>query len=296
MSEGRRICVSGGELAFVEGGDPEAPAVVLLSGGFTSSHVWRNLVPLLSPWMRVLAVDLLGSGDSASPIGADLRLGAHARYVREVLEQLGIERFAVGGHGHGGGVAQLLALGGGAEAMVLADSIAFEAWPTPSILELRARPDRLDRAAVDGWLRAALDLGMSHRDRLSDEDLDGYLRPFAGPDGVERFARVVDSFDGEGLAGLEPRLAGLQIPALVLWGEDDAFLPSALAERLGDALPMATIALLPGCGHLVLEDAPETAVPLVFQYLRSRYLGTPHTHDAGTVTVQLGRPPLEDRW
>jgi pimeloyl-ACP methyl ester carboxylesterase len=292
----RRVPTSGGELAVLEAGDEESPTVVLLAGALRSSHLWRNLVPLLAPWMRVLAVDLLGSGGSDSPPGADLRLEAHARYVREALEDLGIERFAVVGHGHGGGVAQLLALGGGAEALVLLDSIAFDAWPGPAIRALRERSGTFDRAAVDAWLHEAIDIGASHRDRLSEQDVEGYLAPFAGPDGVERFERVVASLDGVGLVGLEPRLAELEIPALVLWGEEDRFVPVELAERLGDALPMATIALLPGCGHLVLDDAPETAVPLVFQYLRSRYLGTPHVHEAGTVTLQLDRPPLEDRW
>ena len=292
----RRVPTSGGELAVLEAGDEDNPAVVLLAGGLRSSHLWRNLVPLLAPWMRVLAVDLLGSGASDSPPGADLRLQAHAGYVREALRALGIGRFAVAGHGHGGGVAQLLALGGGADALVLLDSIAFDAWPGPSIRELRARSGTFDRAAVDAWLRGAVDTGTSHRDRLSELDVEGYLAPFSGEDGVERFERVVASLDGDGLVGLEPRLAKLEIPALVLWGEEDRFLPAELAERLGDALPMATIALLPGCGHLVLDDAPETVAPLIFQYLRSRYLGTPHVHEAGTVTVQLGRPPLEDRW
>ena len=62
-TEKRRVRVPSGELAVVEAGDPEAPPVVLLSGGFTSSYLWRHLVPLLAPWMRVLAPDLLGSGD-----------------------------------------------------------------------------------------------------------------------------------------------------------------------------------------------------------------------------------------
>ena len=292
----RRVPTSGGELAMLEAGDEENPTVVLLAGALRSSHLWRNLAPLLAPWMRVLAVDLLGSGASDSPPGADLRLEAHARYVREALEGLGVGRFAVAGHGHGGGVAQLLALGGGAEALVLLDSIAFDAWPGPAIRELRSRSGTFDRVAVDAWLRGAVDTGVAHRERLSEPDVEGYLAPFAGPDGVERFERAVASLDGVGLVGLEARLAELEIPALVLWGEEDRFIPVELAERLGDALPMATIALLPGCGHLVLDDAPETVAPLIFQYLRSRYLGTPHVHEPGTVTVQLGRPSLEDRW
>ena len=61
-TEKRRVAIPDGELALVEAGDPEAPPVVLLSGGFTSSYLWRGLIPLLAPWMRVIAPDLLGLG------------------------------------------------------------------------------------------------------------------------------------------------------------------------------------------------------------------------------------------
>jgi pimeloyl-ACP methyl ester carboxylesterase len=292
-----RVRLDAGEIAFVDAGDPEAPAVVLLSGGLTSSYVWRQLISMLSPFMRVIAPDLLGSGESESPEGADLGLRAHAATVRALLYSLGVERFALAGHGRGGGVAQLVAVGGGAAALILIDSVAFDAWPSKTILDLRDRLDDVDEAFIRSWFETLFELGMGHRERLSDADLDEFRRPFEGPDGVERFVRVATDLDGEGLTGIEPHLAELEIPAFVLWGENDAFLPAELAERLGDALPMASVALLPGCGHFLLEDAAETVVPLIFQWLRRMYLGISHGHEEGPVTVQLGRrPPEDDRW
>jgi len=57
-------------------------------------------------------------------------------------------------------------------------------------------------------------------------------------------------------------------------------------------LPRASVALLPGCGHFLLEDATETVAPLMFQWLRSQYLKVEHRHEpAGPVTVYLGRRP-----
>lgn len=298
-TEKRPVRIPAGELAVVEAGDPDAPPVVLLSGGFTSSYLWRGLIPLLSPWMRVIAPDLLGSGDSESPEGADLHLPAQAVNVRSLLEALDIERSAVVGHGRGGGVAQLLAIEGGVDALVLIDPIAFDAWPSARIADLRSRLSDVDEAFVRSWFGTFFDVGMGHRDRLSDADLEEYRRPFRGEDGVRRFVEIASAFDGEGLVGLEPRLAELEIPAFVLWGEDDAFLPAHLAERLGDALPWASVALLPGCGHFLLEDAPETAAPLIVQWLRTQYLRLPptHGHAEGAVTVELGRhAPGDDRW
>lgn len=296
-AEKRRVRVPAGELAVVDAGDPESPPVVLLSGGLTSSYLWRQLVPLLSPWMRVIAPDLLGAGDSESPAGADLGLAAHADNVRALLAELGVERFALAGHGRGGGVAQLVAVEGGAAALILIDSVAFDGWPSRTILEMREHLGRIDEAFVHSWFEMLFERGMGHREWLSDADLDEFRRPFEGPDGLERFARIATDLDGRGLVGIEARLAGLDIPALVLWGEDDAFLPVDLAERLGEALPRAAVALLPGCGHFLLEDAPETVAPLVFQWLRSQYLGITHAHEEGPVAVTLGRrPPEDDRW
>ena len=296
-TEMRRVRVPAGELAVVDAGDPEAPPVVLLSGGLTHSYIWRQLVPLLSPWMRVIAPDLLGAGDSESPAGADLGLAAHAGSVRALLGELGVERFAIAGHGRGGGVAQLVAVETDVAALILIDSVAFAAWPSKTILEMREGLDDVDGAFVRSWFETLFERGMGHRERLSDADLDEFLRPFEGPDGLERFVRVATDLDGRGLVGIEPRLAELEIPALVLWGEDDAFLPAELAERLGEALPRAAVALLPGCGHFLLEDAPETVAPLVFQWLRSQYLGISHAHEEGPVTVPLGRrPPQDGRW
>lgn len=298
-TEKRRVRIPVGELAVVEAGDAEAPPVVLLSGGFTSSYLWRGLIPLLSPWMRVIAPDLLGSGDSDSPEGADLRLPAQADNIRSLLEALDLERSALVGHGRGGGVAQLLAVDGGVDALVLIDPIAFGAWPSPPIADLRSRLADVDTDFVRSWFGTFFDVGMGHRERLSDADLQEYRRPFERSDGVQRFVRIASAFDGEGLVDLEPRLAQLEIPAFVLWGEDDAFLPAHLAERLGDALPWASVALLPGCGHFLLEDAPETVAPLIVQWLRTQYLRLPsiHAHAEGAVAVELGRPPPgDDRW
>ena len=59
--------------------------------------------------------------------------------VRALLTHLGVDRFAAVGHGVGGGVAQLLALDGTrrGDAMVLIDSVAFDAWPSSEIRDAR---------------------------------------------------------------------------------------------------------------------------------------------------------------
>jgi 2-hydroxymuconate-semialdehyde hydrolase len=254
MLERKRVEVSGGSLAFVDLG--EGPPVVLLHGFPTSSHLWRNEAVLLSSRMRVVAPDFLGYGQSDRPAGADLSLVAQAGYVRELL-----------------------------------DAVSFDQWPIEGIRMLQgAAPDQETAAFVEDVVRLTFDLGMCHPSFLDEADLQEYVEPWL-PDPAA-FFRAARGLDGRGLIGREEELAALDIPTLVLWGEEDAFIPLEWADRLGELLPDCTTALLPGCGHFVNEDAPRTVGPLIFEFLRVRYLGQSHRHaDHGPVPVFLERPP-----
>ena len=287
--ERRRARVSAGEIAFVDAG--EGPGVVLLHGFPTSSFLWRREIPLLAARMRVIAPDLIGYGQSDLPPDADLSVAGQARHVGELLAHLGLGGVAAVGHGFGGGVAQRLALDGAAAALVLIDSIAFDAWPSRSTRDLQAAPPPAGEeaaeaeAVVSAWLAQAVS-----KRPLAPAETAAYLEPWRRDPAALR--RALAGLDGLGLDGTEAALAALDVPALVLWGEEDPFLPVALAERLGEVLDGSTVALLPGCGHLVGEDAPETVGALVYQFLRSRFLGEGHGHSAdGPVPVFLERPP-----
>jgi pimeloyl-ACP methyl ester carboxylesterase len=175
--------------------------------------------------------------------------------------------------------------------MVLIDSIAFGRWPTPLVRELQRAggSPELAEGFLPRWLRA----GMGHAERLTADAVREYLRPFQGQSGAAALLRLVRALDGTGLEGVEDGLRRLRIPVFLLWGEDDPYLPVEIAERLNDLIVTSSLAVLPGCSHFLTEDAPETIAPLLFEYLRSRYLGRPHTHETGPVVVQLERKPRQ---
>jgi pimeloyl-ACP methyl ester carboxylesterase len=289
----RRASVSGVDMAFIEEGDPENPAVVFLHGFPTSSFLWREFVPLFAPWTHVIAPDLLGCGSSGMPEEAELHIRAQAGYIRELLAALGVDGFAVVGHGHGGGIAQLLALDGGVGAMVLVDSIAFDAWPSETTKALhRLAPQERGQEVVRQAFEAFLDQAMAKPERRTDDLREAYLAPFVGEEGVRAFFRGVDAADGLGLTDREDELATLGCPTLILWGEEDPYLSVEVGEQLNDAIPTSSLAVLPGCSYLLPEDAPETIAPLAFDYLRSKYLGRPHSHgEPGAVAISLERRP-----
>src|ERR671930_981523 len=80
------------------------PPVVLVHGMVNSSRHWEATALRLADDYTVIAPDLIGHGDSATPRG-DYSLGAHAAVIRDLLAVIGIERATVVGHSLGGGVA-----------------------------------------------------------------------------------------------------------------------------------------------------------------------------------------------
>ena len=80
------------------------PALLLLHGIANSSETWERAAALLCDRFTVIAPDLLGHGDSATPRG-DYSLGAHASGARDIANALGHERVTVAGHSLGGGIA-----------------------------------------------------------------------------------------------------------------------------------------------------------------------------------------------
>src|SRR6201992_1752600 len=81
--------VLGAKMAYVDEGVGEAgtPVALLLHGNPTSSYLWRNVIPHITPHMRCVAPDLIGFGDSDKP-DIPYRVEDHARYLQAFIEAL----------------------------------------------------------------------------------------------------------------------------------------------------------------------------------------------------------------
>jgi haloalkane dehalogenase len=88
--ERRRVRVLDSEMAYVDvgRGDP----VVFLHGNPTSSYLWRNVIPHVSPRARCLAPDLIGMGASGKAPGGSYRFADHVPYLDAWFEALGLAR------------------------------------------------------------------------------------------------------------------------------------------------------------------------------------------------------------
>ena len=93
----RTVKVDGLDIFYREAGPPDAPAVLLLHGFPTSSHMFRNLIPALSDKWRVIAPDYPGFGNSSMPSvdEFDYTFDRLAEVIDEFTEKVGLESYSM---------------------------------------------------------------------------------------------------------------------------------------------------------------------------------------------------------
>ncbi|HEY9229425.1 MAG TPA: alpha/beta hydrolase [Gemmatimonadaceae bacterium] len=245
--------------------------VVFLHGFATSGHLWGDVVPLMPAGHRLVVADMLGHGRSDRPLGRGVDVRAHAERVVELLDQLRIERACLVGHGVGGGIAQSVTIRHASRVsrLCLVDSVAFDRWPTiegrlarASLPVTRFLPPEL----LTGVLRRDLRRGYSDPARAA-RSLDLYLRPFAGADGREALVAHIRALTTDETRELGDQLGRITVPTVVVWGQHDRVIPLWVGKRLQQAIPGATLEIVPGARHFTPEEAPRQVADAIERLL-----------------------------
>jgi pimeloyl-ACP methyl ester carboxylesterase len=260
---GEFIDLGGARLYYYAAGTRGAGEPVLFVHGFpTSSHLWRDVVPLVPEGHRVVVVDLLGFGRSDQPLGRDVSIRGHAERLVQLLDALRIERAAVVGHDVGGGIAQHLAIRHPTRVsrLCLVDSIGFDDWPTRDVKMAKASlplTRHLPATWITGIVSSDLQRGYAEQER-GHHSIEQYLRPFSTPEGRDVLVEHLLALDPQETVKLALRLKDIVAPTALAWGAHDPFLTPALARRLHEAIPGSTLDIIPDVRHFTPEEAPET--------------------------------------
>jgi 3-oxoadipate enol-lactonase len=239
------IATSLGALGVVEAGNGGVP-IVFLHGVGSDKSVWEPQLAHFSRTRRTVAFDYPGYGDS-EPAAEGTSRDDYAAAIFAGMDALGIERVHVCGLSLGGVVA--IAMHALAPercaSLVLADTFAVHP-DGPGIYE------RSISASAD--LRA-----------LAEARVDFLLAPGALADVrrevVETMAKIDPTAYRIGaeavwLADQRDRAAAIEVPTLVICGEEDRVTPPALSEELATIIPEAKLELIPGAGHISNLERP----------------------------------------
>ena len=258
-----RIRSGDAEIAYTTFGD--GPPLVLLHP-FPAHHgLWLPAAQLLSPKYRVVLPDLRGHGESEAGDGP-ATMEKHANDLIRVLDDAGVGPAIFGGVSIGG-------------------YILFEFW--------RRHRDRM-AALVLSCTRAQADTPDARGTRLKNAELVlergtewfvdlmapkliGRTTQEMRPDLVSDARRMMLKMSPQHLAQVQqgmaaradsvPTLKTINIPTLILMGEEDIVIPVADGELMRQHISASRLAVIPKAGHFAIWEQPEAAGKLLRQFV-----------------------------
>jgi haloalkane dehalogenase len=260
-----------GGLAYREAGAPGERAVVLVHGYPESSYMWQQALPALADagW-RALAPDLPGYGDSEADPPATWE--RHVEALQRFVDDLELGPVALVTHDWGVAIGLRWACDhpGAASALVISDGgfFADRRWhDLANVMRTPGEGEKLIGAYTHEGFTAAMRAVSSG---MSERAIAEYWKAFA--DDTRRMGQLelYRSGDFDKLLPYEGRVAALDVPALILWGEDDRFAGVRMAHRFHEDLTGSELAVFEGAGHFVWDDEPERATGALVDFLRRR--------------------------
>jgi pimeloyl-ACP methyl ester carboxylesterase len=272
--------VAGVDVFYREAGRKDAPVVVLLHGFPTSSHMFRNLIPLLAERYHVIAPDYPGFGQSGAPDRATFSytFAKFAELMDGLLAQLGATRYALYVQDYGAPVGYRLALRHPERisALIVQNGNAYEEglrefwnpikayWAAPSPANRRAlRAGLTLQATKSQYLDGVRDPARVDPDNwVHDQAL--LERP-----GIDEI--MLDLFlDYRTNVALYPQFQAFfrerKPPTLIVWGKNDAIFPVEGAKPYLRDVPRAELHVL-DTGHFALEDKLDEIASLMLDFL-----------------------------
>lgn len=275
----KQMVMHGREVAYRFEGD--GPLIVLVHGMAGSAATWDRVIPALAERFAVLALDLPGHGSSAKPADGDYSLGSFASVVRDLMMTLGLDRGTIVGQSLGGGVAMQFAyqFPSRCERLVLVGSGGLGRDVSP-LLRILALPGveflypaifaPVLRDAGRGVLGGLRRIGLrpsAYADQIwqSYESLTESTTRVA----FARTLRSVVDVTGQRVSARDRLPLAREVPTLIVWGADDAIIPSTHATDAAATLPDSRVEIFERVGHFPHCEDPDRFIRVLTDFIAS---------------------------
>ncbi|MBE7382659.1 MAG: alpha/beta hydrolase [Leptolyngbya sp. SIO1E4] len=270
------ITTNGIQLHYVTQGT--GPLLLLLHGFPEFWYTWRHQIPVFAEHYTVVALDLRGYNDSDKPADASAyTMTELVRDIKGVIAGLGYERCVLVGHDWGGAIAWNMAY----DYPDQVEKLIILNCPHPQrfLDGLTSSPLQLLRSAYIGffqlpWLPETVlqmndyqfipqvfDAMAVNRSAISERDIQAYKTAAAKPGALQSALNYYRNLLNIPLWQREWPI--LEVPTLMIWGEDDPVFENALAEDTEESVRDFHLRFINQCGHWVPQEYPD----LVNQYM-----------------------------
>lgn len=276
------ILSNGIRLHYVTQG--EGPLMLMLHGFPDFWYSWRHQIPEFAQDYRVVALDLRGYNDSEKPVGLPAyRMEELLQDVRGMIQGLGYESCVLVGHDWGGAIAWTLA---DAYPQLVERLIVLniphparfaQGLTTPSQLlrswyifffQLPGLPELLLRLSDAQLVATLLQQSVVNPTTFTEADLQRYRAAAAQPGAL---TAMINYYRANLLQSpwMQRDWQPLQVPTLLIWGEQDVALGKELAEGTDAYVQDLTLRYIPDAGHWVHQEKPALVNQFMREFLRS---------------------------
>ena len=284
----------GANAHFRDQGNVDGPVIVLLHGGYGSLQNWEYWVPALREDYRIITMDLPAHGLTGRVDDDIYTRDNMVRLVAELLNELEIESFTLGGHSMGGGVALAYALeypekvnslvlvgtegippegGYDFEGVFFESQIDLEGVLNDKSLSLSEQ--LLGKIGGDSVVELALKSIYADPALVTDQTIREFgdiLRHDGNRYAVTlMFRQSIATMDI--VNDLVPRVHEIDQPVLLLCGAEDILVPPAVCRRADSLFSNSEMKMYEGVGHMIQMEATEKTAQDVLAFLNSNNLG-----------------------
>ena len=267
--ESKYLEVHGSRMHYVEEGTGDP--VLFLHGNPTSSYLWRNVIPHVSPLARCIALDLIGMGKSDKP-DIEYRFFDHSKYVEGFIEALGLRNITFVIHDWGSALGFHYArrhednTRGLAFMEAIVRPLTWDEFPEQARQMFQAfrTPEVGENMLINQNMFVEQVLPMSILRKLTDEEMNRYREPYADPPSRKPVWRWPSELpiDGEPADVAEAARAYSEwfgksdVPKLLLYAQPGALMRGPLLEWCRNNMRNLKALDIGAGSHFVQEDQP----------------------------------------
>ena len=270
------ISTNGIKLHYVTQG--EGPLMLMLHGFPEFWYSWRHQIPEFAKDFKVVALDLRGYNDSDKPAEQSAYVMAEfIKDVKDVVRGLGYDKCVLVGHDWGGAIAWNFAYAHPemVERLIILNlphpAKFAEGLRTPQQLlrssyifffQLPWLPEMMLKSADYQPIETAFKSMAVDKSAFTQEDLQAYKDAVAKPGAMTAMLNYYRNAFGQGILRQDWRV--LEVPTLMIWGENDTALGKELTYGTEAYVRNFQINYIPNCSHWVQQEQPQ----LVNHYMR----------------------------
>lgn len=258
----------------------EGPTIVLVHGIMSSLQTWDDWALELSKSYRVISLDVPGFGLTGAPESLDdfneeYLLNTFAKFI----DMIDLENFSLAGNSLGGYIAAQYASNYSerVDNLILLDPVAYP-QELPWVISFATAPVI---SSIGGVFQPPVLITMNVKQvygdhqRIERRHMDRYVHMSQRSGAKASYIRIMEILEERSSQEIPLPFAQIKAPTLLMWGEDDPWVPVELAQRWKEDIRDSQLVVYPGVGHMPMEEIPDKTVMDAIAFLNGEKVVQP---------------------